>query len=367
MPVLDDPAALRRIDKGDMLGALAGLPAQVREGGARGRGLQPRSQAAPRAVLFAGMGGSAMGAEAASLWLRSHTSLPCAVERSYAPPGWAGKETLLVAVSYSGDTEETLACTQAAAARGARVLAVTSGGKLAAWAEQQGADLVRVPSGLQPRAALGHLAFTTLGALERLGVARLGSEPEALAARLEAARGDLAATTPETQNPAKRLARALEGRIAFVYAAGPLAVAAQRFATQLNENAEVLAHWAPLPEAHHNEVTAWFGDPALRSAVRPVVFLGAEAGSPLAVREQATVALLREAGAEPFEVAVPAGSVLEQVFQAIYVGDYASVYLACLRGRDPTPVEPIQRLKARLASLRGGGPGHVPRRDTGSR
>jgi glucose/mannose-6-phosphate isomerase len=306
-----------------------------------------------KAVLFTAMGGSAMGAEMAALWLGQRSSLPCAVVRGYEPPAWAGAGTLVVAVSYSGTTEETLACARAARQRGAEVLAITSGGELATWAQQQGGDVVRIPAGLQPRAALGHLTFATLGALERLGLGPAAKEAEGVAAHLEKLRAQLEPAQPERTNPSKQLARALAQRIAFVYGAGALEVAARRFATQLNENPKVLAHWGPIPEAHHNELSAWFGDARLRKEALPVVLQGEAPGTPLGARERASIALLREAGAEPFLLEAKGDTPLARAFHAIYVGDYASVYLACLLGRDPTPVDAIQKLKQRMAEFRG--------------
>jgi glucose/mannose-6-phosphate isomerase len=303
------------------------------------------------------MGGSAMGAEMAALRLGQKGTagaVPCAVVRGYEPPAWAGTGTLVVAVSYSGNTEETLACARAAQAKGARVLAVTSGGELATWAASVGGEVVRVPAGLQPRAALGHLAFATLASLEALGLVSLGKEAEGVAAHLDGLRARLEPASPEARNPAKQLARALKDRVPFVYGAGGLEVAARRFATQLNENPKVLAHWGPVPEAHHNEVSAWFADPRVKDTVLPVVLQGEPPGTPLGVRERASVALLQEAGAKPWVLQAEGDTALARTLHAIYVGDYASVYLACLLGRDPTPVEAIQKLKARMAEFKKG-------------
>lgn len=352
--MLDDAAALRQVDRADMLGVLGGLPAQVREATANGQRLRPRVRGPFRGILFTAMGGSAMGADMAALRLGQAGDVPCAVVRGYDPPAWAGRGTLVVAVSYSGNTEETLACAQAAQRRGAQVLAITSGGELASWTEQHGGDVVRVPAGLQPRAGLGHLTFATLGALETMGLAQLGKEPEAVAAHLERLRAQLEPKGPEAANPAKQLARAMHGRIPFVYGAGALEVAARRFATQLNENPKVLCHWGPVPEAHHNELSAWFADPTLREATLPVVMQGEPPGTPVGARERASMALLQEAGARPWLLEAKGDTALARVFHAIYVGDYASVYLACLLGRDPTPVEAIQKLKQRMAEFRKG-------------
>lgn len=352
--MLDDPAALRAVDRSDMLHVLASLPEQVRQSAQAGARLQPRNRGPFKAVLFAAMGGSAMGADVAADWLARRAPLPCAVTREYDAPAWAGAGTLVVAVSYSGNTEETLACARAAKQRGAHVLAVTSGGELATWAEATGGDVVRVPAGLQPRAALGHLAFATLGALEAMGVGTVAKDAEGVAAHLERLRAQLGPESKEAQNPSKQLARALHRKVAFVYGAGPLAVAARRFATQVNENAKDLAHWGPIPEVHHNELSAWFADPRFRDLAVPVVLQGEAAGTPLGARERATVALMKEAGGKPWVLEAKGDTALARTFHAIYVGDYASLYLAVLLGRDPTPVDAIVKLKQRMAEFRRG-------------
>jgi glucose/mannose-6-phosphate isomerase len=347
--MLDDPAALRRIDQQDMLGTLARFPQQVREAASAGRSHAPKLRGPWSAVAFAAMGGSAMGADVAALWLGEKGTVPSAVTRGYALPAWVGKGTLLVAVSYSGNTEETLACAQQALKRGAGLLAVTSGGELAKLAASQG-DLLKVPAGFQPRAALGHLTFSTLAALEQLGLAPLGDEAERVAAHLERLGAQLGPERKEPENGAKRLAGAMKGKLPLIYAAGPLEIAARRFATQLHENPKVLAHWGPVPEVHHNELSAWFGDTRLRDAL-PIVMTGAGAGD-VRAREEATLALLEEAGADPWELRAEGEGSLQRVFHAIHVGDWASVYLSLLLGRDPSPVEAIQKLKQRMAEFK---------------
>jgi glucose/mannose-6-phosphate isomerase len=351
--MLDDPAALRRVDASDMLGVLAGLPDQVRDATVAAQSYHPRLEGPFSSVLFAAMGGSAMGADMAALRLAQQGAVPAVVARGYEPPSWVGPGTLVVAVSYSGNTEETLASVKAAKARGAQILAITSGGELATWAPANGGDLLLVPKGLQPRAALGWLTFATVGALEALGLTRADKEAEAVAAHLERLRSQLEPQHREATNPSKQLARALHHRIALVHGAGALEVAARRFATQLNENPKVLCTWGPVPEIHHNELSAWFADTKrLKEEFQPILFQGEPAGTPLGARERANIALLREAGAQPIVVEARGDTMLAKVFHAIYVGDYASVYLACLLGRDPTPVDAIQRLKARMAEFR---------------
>ena len=213
----------------------------------------------PTGVVVAGMGGSAIGGD---LVLAAQLALPvpAAVVRGYELPAWVGPSTLVVAVSYSGNTEETLACVEAALARGCTPLCVASGGRLAALAAERGLPLVTVPPGLQPRAAVGYLAMPLLAALERLElVPSAEKDVEEAAAVVREMTALLAPTEDEGCNLAKDLARRLHGHVPLVYGAGLSAPAARRWKTQLNENAKAMAFWAELPELDHNEIEAWGG------------------------------------------------------------------------------------------------------------
>jgi glucose/mannose-6-phosphate isomerase len=178
-PIDLGPARVAELDADDMLGAIAGLPRQLREGydaarerlaGASLGAFRTIPPAEPTGLVVCGMGGSAIGADLVVACLPG-LDVPAAVVRGYELPAWVGPETLVIAASYSGQTEETLACTAAALQRGCRPVCVASGGSLAAVAEQNGLPLVRVPGGGQPRASVGYLAMPLLAALEAAGLA----------------------------------------------------------------------------------------------------------------------------------------------------------------------------------------------------
>ena len=224
------PARVEEIDTAGMFAEVAGLPRQLRQGyeSARRRlagaffGTFPAvPPAEPTAVVVCGMGGSAIGADLVLACLPA-LAVPAAVVRGYTLPEWVNPETLVIVVSYSGQTEESLACAAQARERGCAPVCVASGGGLAAFAEAEGLPLVVVPGGGQPRAAVGSLSMPLLATLEAAGLCHEhASDVAAAAAQLEADDAMLRPECPDDENPAKSLARRLENRLAVVYGAGP--------------------------------------------------------------------------------------------------------------------------------------------------
>jgi glucose/mannose-6-phosphate isomerase len=254
------------------------------------------------------------------------------------------EESLVVALSYSGNTEETLSAFRDALPRTRRLLAVTSGGALGALCAEQGIPWIEIPSGYQPRAALGYLLFPLLGLFGRLGL--IGDLEGVFSTLDEVARE---AAPGEGENEAQRLARALHGRVPLVYGAGPTAPVALRWKTQLNENAKQPAFWAEIPELCHNEVVGW----ELTRKILPqgtVAFLRSRHDHP---RVRAGIEILEKLLSEReipwFEVHGRGDGVLAQMLSLLFLGDWVSAYLALTNGVDPTPVEIIRDLKDRLA------------------
>ena len=352
------PARIAELDAGDMLGAIAGLPRQLTAGYAAARSLlsgvfdeagTAGPPARPTGLVLCGMGGSAIGADLVLACLPA-LGVPVTVVRGYDLPAWAGPEALVIAASYSGQTEETLSCASAALQRGCRPVCVASGGTLAAVAEEHGLPLVRVPGGGQPRASVGYLAMPLLAAIEAAGLAgNAGDDVDEAAALLRAGNGTFGPEGPSADNLAKALAMSLHKRQAVVYGAGLTVPAARRWKGQINENAKAPAFWNELPELDHNELMGWTSLPHVASSSL-VVFLEDEAGDPRLLRRAGlTAAELEARGVAVEHVSTRGDSRLARVFSLVQLGDYASCYLALLYGVDPTPVQAIQEFKSRLA------------------
>ena len=208
-------------------------------------------------VIVAGMGGSAAGARLAVGALGSRLHRPMVVCDRYALPGWAGPSTLVLASSYSGNTEETLAAYDDAVSRDAPRLVATTGGALAERARAHGVPVIPVPGGFQPRAAIGYSLVAALEAARLSGAApSVASEIEAAAALAESLAVEWGPDGDE-DNEAKALARALHGTVPVIAGAEIAAAAAYRWKCQFNENAALPAFASALPEADHNEVVGW--------------------------------------------------------------------------------------------------------------
>lgn len=352
------PERASEVDRDGMLTEVAGLAAQLREGydNARSRlagaflGTFPAvPPAEPEGLVVCGMGGSAIGADLVLACLPD-LPVPSAVVRGYELPQWAGPETLVVVVSYSGETEEALACAGQARTRGCAPVCVSSGGSLAAYAEAEGLPLVLVGGGGQPRAAVGLLSMPLLATLEASGLAHEhAGDVAAAAAQLEADNAILGPECPEQDNPAKSLARKLEQRLVVVYGAGPTTPVARRWKGQVNENAKAPAFFNELPELDHNEIMGWTSLPHVTSSTLALFLTDESAGERLSRRAALTARQYEGLGVETELVSARGSSRLARLFSLVQLGDYASCYLALLYGVDPTPVDAIQAFKARLA------------------
>jgi glucose/mannose-6-phosphate isomerase len=348
---LDDVEAIRDLDASDMLGTVAGLPAQAREAYERGGRTTPvPALDGISAVTYCGMGGSAVAGDVLRSLFRGRLGVPVEVSRGPELPGYCGSSTLVIASSYSGGTAETLGAFDEAVARGCRLLVLTSGGQLAARAEAVGASVVRVPGGLMPRAALGHLAFGLLGALEAAGLLpRLAADVDEAVVEMERLVAELMPEVPTEANAAKTIAVALGERVPGVWGAeGFAAVAANRWRTQWNENAKLPAFASALPELDHNEVVGWSEG---RGRHFSIVALRHDDEHPEAAhRFPLSLDIARAAGAEAVEVRASGRSALARLCSLIILGDFSSTYAGLARGVDPSPVDAIVRLKAALGS-----------------
>lgn len=302
-------------------------------------------------VLVVGLGGSAISGDYLARWADRSARVPVLVRRDYAVPHWVDRDTLVVAVSYSGATEETLASFVDARKRGARLVAVATGGDLKKFADRAKAPFVPVKAGLQPRAAMPHVLASVASVLDAARVlpgAR--DELETCIPHLQKMIPDLQADAPPSRNEAKRTALALEDTIPAVYAADHLGPVAKRFANQLNENAKTLAFHGEMPEMNHNELVAWSEDTDLD---RMTMVLLRHANEIPQVRErfEFTAKVVQERGGRVVQHAPTAPTPLGEMLTQTLLGDAVSVFLAARRGRDPTPVQVISKLKARVGSL----------------
>jgi glucose/mannose-6-phosphate isomerase len=372
---LDDPAAVLAADPQNMLRAVATAGAQVRMAvtAAREAGLERITEGGrPRAIVVAGMGGSGIAGDVLAAVAGAACPVPIVVHRGYSLPGWVGAADLVIAVSCSGATQETLSAFDEAARRGASLVGIGAAeSPLAARCEQARAPHVPVALQLAPRATMWGLATPAIVTAARLGLLDLGTDDEALeqaATRLDHLAEACHPDRDSLVNPAKMLAVDIAGSIPMVWGAGQVGpVAATRMSCQLAENAKYPAAFGGLPEAHHNQVVALDGSLAGGTADQDFFRDRVEDEQPLRLRllllhdvdgDDAVTARV-EASAEiadgrgvPVTRLVSSGShAVERLASLVGVIDHATVYLAVLHGIDPTPVGAIDELKARLSAL----------------
>ena len=324
---------------------IAGLPDQLRWA-AR---FEPPPVPEASEVLVTGMGGSGIAGDVAAVVADAYGGR-VSVHKSYGLPGWVGAaRPQVVAVSHSGNTEETLSSAAAALSAGLAPAVVSTGGRLVEMATERGWPLIVVPGGPQPRAAVGYLAGGTLRMAEAAGVV------PAMSADLEEAAGVVEALLGDGDGPAMSLARdlaeGLDGRVAVVYGGhGPAAVAAYRWKCQINENGKAPAYRGVLPELDHNEIVGWDAFPSLgRDRIGIVTLCDRDAHPRVGLRARLTADLVGDRVGIVGEVEAQGDSLLARLFSLMVVGDLVSVAIAERAGVDPMPVEVIESLKQRLA------------------
>ena len=348
---LDQPDSFKQFDRSDMLARVMEMDHQADDAWTIAETLQaPDDYRRASSIVVLGMGGSAIGGDLARTLALPHLNVPLVVSRDYDLPGFVGPETLVIASSYSGGTEETLSAVEQALAVEARVMALTAGGPLSQLAGKRGLPLLTFDYEAQPRAALGYSLFLMLAVLVNLGYL----PPEAASIEdainvIRAQRAEIGPDVPTAQNRAKELASTLHGSLALVYGGGLMAEVARRWKGQFNENSKNWAFFEQFPELNHNAVMG-YQFPADLSKKILVVFLTSSRNHPrIQAREEITALILGQHGVRSTIVAGQGESDLAQIVSAIQFGDFVTYYLALLNQIDPSTIEAIDYLKAELA------------------
>jgi glucose/mannose-6-phosphate isomerase len=369
--LIDSPSELEAADPDGMLRAVASSAAQVREAATlclEADVARLAREDRPRAVVVLGMGGSGIAGDVLSAVAGPSCPVPVLSHRAHGLPTWVGAADLVIAVSCSGTTEETLSGLEEAVRRGCRLLVVgAAASPLEALAVRGRGLFVPVSQGRQPRASVFALSTPLVIAGDALGlVACSPEEVEATAVLLEQLAGRNRPDADTVLNPSKTLALSLFAHLPVVWGSSPLTgVAAYRLACQLNENAKTPAVWGVLPEAGHNQVVALDGpfagsrgagddlfrdrvddDVDERTRMHLVLLRDVEEHPAVARRAVVSRDLARSRGVEVSELVAEGSSSFQRIASLIAVGDWASTYLALLEGYDPTPVDAITELKA---------------------
>ena len=361
LSVLDDEPKLLAIDRSDMLGIIERFPElcddalslckpftfpkEVRISGSRLVGYHT-----PRQVIVTGMGGSAIGGDILRDWLEDRIPVPMQVNREYHLPAYADPSSLVVAVSYSGNTEETLSAYVEAVERGCMTLSLSSGGLLEDFSIRLGLPHLKLPNGYPPRSALPYLLLPLIVGLQKLGIApSFEREVDEAIKVVRQLRDEVRRTTHTDTNPAKQLATSLKGSLPMVCGYGPFKAIALRIKTQFNENSKTPAKTESFSELNHNEIVGWSGSKDLTKLFSVILIRSEDEPPEIKARIEATRRLIFDEGAHRvLEIRTRGDGRLAKMLSAMYVGDSASVYLGILNGFDPTPIPIIEELKRQL-------------------
>jgi glucose/mannose-6-phosphate isomerase len=346
--ILDDIDRIKRIDKSDMLSFCVEASKHYNMAAKLAEKLSI-SYPKPQTIIMAGMGGSAIGGELLKDWSRDRIGVPVEVCREYSLPAYADKSTLVLVVSYSGETEESLSVFLEALKRKCMIVCISSGGKLHEIAEKLNVPSLCVPPGMAPRATLPYMFMPMPILLKKLGlVSEVASEISETTRILKRVSDANSPRKPLKENFSKTLASNIRGTVPVVYGFGFYRAVAQRFKTQFNENSKIPAKWEYFPELDHNEIVGWEAVKELAKCFSVILIRDSDEPESFRHRIEATKELIHEQSVGMFEVQAHGESSLAKMCSVICIGDFTSVYLAILRGIDPTPVKTISLLKEKI-------------------
>jgi glucose/mannose-6-phosphate isomerase len=341
--LLDESGILAGLDVSKMLDQIVAMPQQILD--ALKMSVEVKTKV--ENVCVCGMGGSAISGDILSDYSAQASTLPFAVTRGGDLPKWVGRKTLVLVASYSGGTWETLDLFDAAQKQGSCIVAITCGGELMIRCRQADISVMQVPGGVQPRAAVGHMLGACAVALEAAHVAPARRDLALAIPSVADLKQNLMPSVPTTSNAAKRIALELKGKIPVIYAPRPVRSVALRWQTQLNENAKMMSFSGEFPEMNHNQIVGWV-EGEMRDGMTPVFLRTTGCDANIGERMKISIDLIREHGVEPVVVDLSGSNHLETILMGLMLGDFVSLYLAMLRGVDPSPVKSIVELKKRM-------------------
>jgi len=339
------------LDPQDMKQAIYNFADNLRDAMAIGQGVALKNTPATiNNIVVAGMGGSAIGGDVNRMLLRDELSVPIYVSRNYQIPAWANKHTLVIASSYSGGTEETLSAMTDALEKGCQICGITTGGKLKDVLQKNDCDIVLIPTGLQPRAALAYSFVPMLYLLKGFGLVASDAEQKLkkTADLLESSRDNY--SNAGDKNETWLLAKSVHDTIPIIYGeTESTAVVALRWRSQFSENGKMLAFHNELPELNHNEIVGWENNPELLNHLSIIWLKDNSDHERVSMCQDVTGTILKNVTKNQYEVVVSGASRFERLLKLIHYGDWVSLWCAYLHETDPSPVEKISSLKDQLS------------------
>lgn len=349
---LDDPQLYTKLDTTNLHERISELPQQCRQAWQSALALPlPKDFKKVDKIVIIGMGGSAIGGDLLRMMVSLQSKVDVTVQREYDLPKSVDKNTLVIASSYSGNTEETLSAFNQALETPCKKFVITTGGKISELAAKNGVPLLSFGFSSEPRAALGYSFFTLLAFMHNLEI--IPDELIKITETLEALQGlsaKLNKDMPTSKNQAKQLAEKLYNHLAVIYGAGILTSAAYRWKTQINENSKAWAFSETLPELNHNAVVGYKFPAELANKIYVIMLRTAYLHQRTLKRYDITSDILSKSHITHEIIDASGGTPLCQMMSSILLGDYVSYYLAMLYDINPSPVEIIDYLKKELSS-----------------
>jgi len=348
---LDNASVYRQFDKSGMLDHLHSFPEQCQKAWEKVLKFDlPHLHTKISNVVIVGMGGSAIGGDIAGRLALIESKVPVRVHRDYGLPAFVNENTLVIASSYSGNTEETLSAFTESLKTLTKKMVITSGGKLKHLAESEGIPVFVIDYQAPPRAAFPHSLIPLVGIFQKLGLlADKSADLYEAVDILNQLSGDFVETKPLASNPAKQLAAKLWGRIAVIYGAEILSEVARRWKGEFNENSKAWAFFEDFPELNHNAVVGYEFPPEAKERIFVLMLRSSLFRPRNLLRYEVTAKLLAKAGITYEFMESTGKSALSQVLSLVLLGDYASFYLSMLNEVDPTSTNAINFVKQYLA------------------
>jgi len=339
------------LDKSDMRGAITEFPNQIKESFLNMSTWEAQFEYSNiENIMVIGMGGSAIGGDVARVLAQNANSLSIVINRSYNIPDWVGPNTLILASSYSGETEETLSAFAQCRERNCPIIVLSTGGQISDYACEYDLDSILIPSGYQPRAALGFSFTLILILLNRLGF--IQNQVVEMVEKSINALEIMSREMTKDENKALTIAEKIHATCPIIYGSEELTwVAALRFRGQLAENAKMLSFHNHFPEQNHNEIEGWTANKDIMNRFSIIWLKDKDDHSGTRTRMQISSSLLESSAGSQIEISQTGKNRVERLLKLIHLTDWVSYYAALLNNVDPTPVKRIQELKLKISRV----------------
>lgn len=346
LSILDNANKIQQIDKTNMLSFLENIVSHYRKAENNSRKLS-LNYPKPDNIIIAGMGGSAIGGDLLKDWAKNKIDIPIEINRDYYLPSYANRKSLVMVLSYSGETEESLSSFLDALKKDCMLCCISSGGNLINYAKKAEIPHLIVPSGIPPRAALPYMLTPLFMTLEKSSLFRVSDEFDDAIGVLDQISKENSYKIPTNKNYSKTMALKIGSSVPVIYGFGIYSSVARRFKQQFNENSKIPSRWDVFSELNHNEIVGWEQLGKFSNNYSAIFLRDKNEPVQIKSRIELTKSLL-SMPSKTFEVWSKGKYNLSKMLSMICIGDFTSVYHAIMNKIDPTPVNTITHLKEKI-------------------